>query len=360
MAKALHLFREGERKKLIDRGSNSTTRSYNITGINPRNPYSSGWRENLELYASFNGLRTKQDDGRRYYGVQPKDINVCPDFSEADISMLDEAVPNFASDENAVTILEHVKAKCYAVADEIVNSWVEKPVDARAPRPRAMSDVDRLALKHMDIIQIITAEPISEESLLLDVNRDRKKRNAMLHLTKTMEQIQVRPKDNNNNNNDNNSYNWHTALKLKRPRGMWLVCDGDNRIDVATDELDQNWEVNLLYAMFPKDNRLKDNQSRSNRRRRYEKNLVLQRMAKVLAEEEREVDLKDEFDRFIDQSKEKQTFLDFKVKLSSKIEQPSNHIVTGKFLLPFLALFCFVCLMYLSISLSLSLYLISL
>ena len=114
------------------------------------------------------------------------------------------------------------------------------------------------------------------------------------------------------------------------------------------------------HAMFPKDNRLKDNQSRSNRRRRYEKNLVLQKMAKVLAEEEREVDLKDEFDRFIDQSKEKQTFLDFKVKLSSKIEQPSNHIVTGKFLLPFLASFCFVCLMYHSISLSLSLYLISL
>jgi vancomycin permeability regulator SanA len=56
MAKALHLFREGRMKKLIDRGSNSTTRSYNITGIKPRNLYSSGWRENLELYASFNGL----------------------------------------------------------------------------------------------------------------------------------------------------------------------------------------------------------------------------------------------------------------------------------------------------------------
>jgi hypothetical protein len=121
--------------------------------------------------------------------VQPKDNNVCPDFSEADISMLDEAVPNFASEENAVAILEHVKAKCYAVAEEIVNSWVEKPVNERATRPRAMSDVDRLALDHMDIVQIITAEPISEDLLVLDVNCDRKKRNAMLHLTKAMEQI---------------------------------------------------------------------------------------------------------------------------------------------------------------------------
>jgi hypothetical protein len=80
MAKALYLFREGERKKLMSHGFNSTTRAYTATGIKPMNPYSSGWRENLELYSSFNGIQVKNDDGCRYYGVQPKDNNICVDF----------------------------------------------------------------------------------------------------------------------------------------------------------------------------------------------------------------------------------------------------------------------------------------
>jgi hypothetical protein len=109
MAKALHLFRDGERKKLMSRGSNSTTRSYSITGIKPKNPYSSGWRENLELYSSFNGLQVKNDDRCQYYGVRPKENDICAEFSESDISLLDEAVPNIASDENDTMILQHAK-----------------------------------------------------------------------------------------------------------------------------------------------------------------------------------------------------------------------------------------------------------
>ena len=329
MSKGLHLFREGERKKLITRGSNSTTRAYTVTGMKPCNPYSTGWRENLELYTSFNSLKLNRDDGCRYYGVQPKDNNICQEFSVADISMLDEAVPNLAVDSNdSNTIINHSKAKCYAVADEIINSWVEKGVDERTVRPQACTDVEKLALKHMNITQIISAQPKSEESMLLEVNYEKRKQDAMIHLTKTLEQIQVKLK---NNGNSNNNKSWYYATKAKRD-GEWNIYDGENSLQLTTEQLQDQYTINLSYDMFPKDKRLKENTWRSSRRRRYEKDCLIQRMAKTLAEEERQADLKEEFDRFMDLSKENQTFIDFKLKLSIKIERPSNHTVTGMFI----------------------------
>ena len=328
MANALYLFREGERKKLMSRGSNSTTRSYNITGIKPRNPYSSGWRENLELYASFNSIHVKQDDGSRYYGVQPKKNDACPDFSEADISMLDEAVPNFVSEENDVTILHHAKSKCYSIAEEIINSWLEKSADERTVRPRATSSVEKLALKHMDIANIISAQPKSDESMLLEVNFEKRKREAMLYLTKSCEQIQVKPKENNSNNNNTKKNRWYYAERMELSTGMWNIFDGQTSKQLTTDEIDQYWDVNIEYNMFPDDKKLQENNYRSGRRRRNEKNQLLKRMAKALAEEERNADLKESFDAFMEQQKEKQTFIDFKLALAARIERPSNHTVT--------------------------------
>ena len=329
MSKGLHLFREGERKKLITRGSNSTTRAYTVTGMKPCNPYSTGWRENLELYTSFNSLKLNRDDGCRYYGVQPKDNNICQEFSVADISMLDEAVPNLAADSNdSNIIINHSKAKCYAVADEIINSWVERGVDEQTYRPQACTDVEKLALKHMNITQIISAQPKSEESMLLEVNYEKRKQDAMIHLTKTLEQIQVKLK---NNGNSNNNKSWYYATKAKRD-GEWNIYDGENSLQLTTEQLQDQYTINLSYDMFPKDKRLKENTWRSSRRRRYEKDCLIQRMAKTLAEEERQAELKEEFDRFMDLPKENQTFIDFKLKLSIKIERPSNHTVTGMFI----------------------------
>ena len=329
MAKALHLFREGERKKLMSRGSNSTTRSYNVTGIKPRNPYSSGWRENLELYASFNSLQVKQDDGCQLYGVRPRNPDVCNDFSEADISMLDEAVPTLAADANGETILHHSKSKCYSIAEEIVNGWVEKGADERTVRPRATTDVEKLALAHMDITQIVTAQPKSEESMLLEVNFERRKRNAMLYLTKSCEQIQVKQRNKDGINNINNS-RWYYAERMEQSSGLWNVFDGQKSIQLTTEEIDQEWLVNIEYNMFPDDKKLQENNWRSSRRRRNEKDAVLQRMAVALAEEERDADLKEYFDLFMEQPKEKQTFIAFKLALLVKIERPSNHTIMGK------------------------------
>jgi hypothetical protein len=353
MAKGLHLFREGERKKLISRGSNSTTRAYTVTGMKPCNPYSTGWRENLELYASFNSLSLKKDEGCQYYGVQPKDNNVCQEFSEADISMLDEAVPNLAADSNdSNTITNHSKTKCYAVAEEIINSWIEKSMDERTIKPRATTDVERLALKHMDITQIISAQPKSEDSMLLEVNYEKRKQDAMIHLTKTLEQIQVRPNNNGSSNNNNNNNSWYYATKAKRD-GEWNIYDGENSVQLTTKQLQDQYTINLSYDMFPKDKRLKENTWRSSRRRRYEKDCLIQRMAKTLAEEERQADLKEEFDRFMEQTKEDQTFIDFNLKLAIKIERPSNHTVTGMFI--FVCLISVSIIVFLSPSLSLSL-----
>jgi hypothetical protein len=315
MAKALHLFRDGERKKLLSRGSNSTTRSYSITGIKPRDPYSSGWRENLELYSSFNGLQVKSDDRCQYYGVRPKENDICVEFSEADISLLDRAVPNIASDENDNMILQHAKAKCYSIAEEIVNSWVEKGGDERTCRPQATTDVEEVALKHMNITQIISAEPKSKESMLLEVNFEKRKREAMLYLTKKCEQIQVKPKA-NNNSKDNR---WYYAERMELSTGMWNVFDGQTSLQLTTDDIDKYWEVNIGYNMFPDDKKLQENNWRSGRRRRNEKDDLLKRMAKALAEEERNADLKDHYDLFMEQPKEKQTFVDFKLVLAAKI-----------------------------------------
>ena len=162
LAEAICIFRNGERKKLLVRGSNSTTRSYFVTGMEPCDPYSPGWTEALELYGSYNGLKTKGCDGdqSQFYGVRPKDNNVCPMFSERDLSLLDEAIPNLVSNDE-LTVLNHVKTKCYSVVEEIINKWVERFGDGqpRGGRPRAITDAEKVALEHMDITQIISVIP---------------------------------------------------------------------------------------------------------------------------------------------------------------------------------------------------------
>ena len=78
------------------------------------------------MYSSFNGLKIKGLNKCWYYGVLPKNNDVCPVFSEADISLLDEAVPNTAAKKGDVSILQSPKANCFAVAEEIINNYIER------------------------------------------------------------------------------------------------------------------------------------------------------------------------------------------------------------------------------------------
>jgi hypothetical protein len=321
--RAFILFRDTERKKLIDRGSNSTTRSYRVTGMKPCNPFAIGWRENLELYASFNGLRMESQQCP-YYGIRPKNKSTCPYFSEVDIGLLNKAVPLLArgdGDDDA-TILDDPKTKCYAVANEIITNWIEKPYGERAVRPRAATAVEKLAWKHMDITHIVATEPVSvEATMLLDSKFNQIKRSAILGQTKANECIQVCPKDEEDSP-------WFTAVKMLQPDNMWHVFDGLRSQSISTLEIDEKWTVNMAYDMFPNDRRLKKSRWRSSRRRREEKDRVIQSLAKTVAEEERDGELKQLFNKFMERPSTDQTFAEFKEFIVTKIETPSEHAVT--------------------------------
>ena len=180
----------------------------------------------------------------------------------------------------------------------------------------------------MDITQILSVEATSEESMLLKVNFENRKRDAMIYLTKSMETIEVKPKDNNDNDNNIETRQWYQATKMIGLNKMWDIFDN---IQATTEEMDKNWDVNIEYGMFSKDKRLQQNNWRSGRRSRNEKDDLIQTTAKVLREEDRNAILKQDFDSFMSQPKEQQTFIEFKLKLVTKIEQPSDHIVQCKF-----------------------------
>ena len=319
----------------MTRGRNSTTRSWTVTGMDPSNPYSDGWRENLELYASMNGLKIKNNEAFQNYGVRPKDSNVCPEFTGDDIDILEGAVPNFSSVATGeTTILNHPKAMCYAVANDIIVNWSELDFDLRSLRPRAMSSVEKLALQHMDIVQIITVTPKSNESLLLDVNYEERKRDGIITLTKPLESIQIQP------NNTDNKKLWYSALKVNN--GSWHVHNGDQYFDLTTNQLQLLYTINLNHNMFPNDKRLQENGWRSDRRRRNEKSLMIQRIAKTLAEEDRRAELKEVYDSFMNRPEDEKSFHDFETKVVTNIERPSNHTVTGVFLYLYLYLYSYV------------------
>jgi hypothetical protein len=314
-------FRNDERKKLIDHGSNSTTRSYRITGIKPCDPFSTGWRENLELYASFNGLQI-DDDRCPYYGVRPKRKSICPEFSDGDINLLNETIPLLAKDGDiSVTILDEPKAKCYAIANNIINNWVAKLSNERTVRPHPTNNVERLALKHMEITHIIPIEP-APDSLYLDANCQQAKRDAILNQTQPMETIQVRPKA------TPVSVNWSKATKMAQKLHHWSVFDGISTQEVTTNELQEEWIIDLEYDLFPNDKKVKEMRRRSIRRRRNEKSLIIKNMAKTVAEEERDAELERVYDEYM--ARPNKSYSAFKAEVVAIIERPSEHSVTVK------------------------------
>ena len=327
--KGLFLFRDGERKKLLDHGSNSTTRSYRVTGIKPRDPYSIGWRENLELFSAFNGLKLTGKEEAPFYGVRPKEKGACPPFSEDEIRLLNEAVPILARRDGDSTVLDHPRAKCYAIANDIVNTWVEKPACERTTRPRAVTAVERIALQHVDITQIISAEPVFDGSFLLESDLKTAKKEALLTCTKEKESIQIRRKQ--EEATEGEELEWWTAIKKKTPSDAWHVFDGYDGFAVSTQDIEDEWEINLEYDMFQNDRRLREKHWRSNRRRKNEKGTFLHQIASRIAEEERLASHKDGFDSFMNRPKEEQTFGDFMQCLGRKIEEPSEHTVTIDF-----------------------------
>ena len=319
LEQAFFLFREGERKKLIDHGSNSTTRSYRIPGIKPCDPFSIGWRENLDLYASFNaGIRISREPCPNY-GVKPKNKNACRDFTKDEITMLNDAVPVLAKVDGVRTILDDPTAKCYAIANDIVNNWIEKPSEERARRcPHATNAVESLALKHMEIVRIVCAET-SPESLLLESNCRRLKRDAIIRQTAAMETIRVKPKG---------KEEWRIATKMKFRRDIFSVFDGKDTVEVAAEELEEVWDIDLEYNLFRDDKKLRERKHASDLRRKKEKGDIIGSIAKKMAEQEREAKLRVIYEQFM-----AQPIIDFeafKSQVVPSIERPSIHTVEVK------------------------------
>ena len=307
------MFLEGERKKGLERGSNSTTRAWRVTGMEPSDPYSLGWNDNIGLYAKYNGMKITNNENRPYYVVCPKDNILCPQFTDNDIKILNEEIPVLAAstggqgrregdddeDEGGkddTYIASHPKSKCYVVAERIITSWIEIPSEERPATPISdsanLKEVEKLALQHMDIAQLIKAEPKTKDSLLLDEHYNNIKREARLTTVKPMETIEVKPKDSKNEDE------WHKALRMKRD-DMWNVFDGNGNVERTTNELRENYIINLKYRMFPDDKRLIKNEYESDRRRDSEKRSLLKRLAKTYAEEERDACLEEAFNRFM-------------------------------------------------------------
>ena len=317
-------FREGERRKLLTRGRNSTTRAYRDTGIEPRNPQSEGWNEALSLFAGYNGMKITNNEDFICYCVTPNDRIACPPFTDADIDLLSTAVPVLASGENADTsILGNPRSKCWTIAKGIISSYMEMPQDDRPPRPIATTETEKLALRHMTIGQLITAVAKSENAMILDKHYDDKKREAMLTLIKPREVIKVQLKD------SAEKEEWWNGIKMNQV-DMWSVCDGDSNTTYSTAELEEQYKIDTSYFMFPEDKRLITNGYKSDMRRKKEKRATIMRVAQEYGEEERDTDLEATFHKFMTLPTEEKTFIKFKQTLMTQIEEPSNHKVTGK------------------------------
>jgi hypothetical protein len=112
-------------------------------------------------------------------------------------------------------------------------------------------------------------------------------------------------------------------------QGMWNIFDGTSSVQLTTDQLEAQYIINISYHMFPKDNRLIVNRHGSDRSRRNKKEMMIKRMAKVLAAEERRADLKELYNAFNSLPEAERSFTNFESKIIAKIEKPSNHIVAG-------------------------------
>ena len=86
-------------------------------------------------------------------------MSVRQEFSEAEIDLLNEAIPILAKDDDTVTILDDPRTKCYAIANNIVNKWVTKASNQQPVRPRSTNAMETLLLEYMEIMYVVLCEP---------------------------------------------------------------------------------------------------------------------------------------------------------------------------------------------------------
>jgi len=225
--KALIEFWEKERKKLQDRGSNSTTRAWNKQcGLHPQNPYCDNWRESLKNYGTFNALKIEM---RNLFQPRAKDgvgKHVIPD---EDLRIIQEERPNLGMNGDPINVAESIAdeflIKCYQICSHVIQDWVESPYDSRSLAPKAVSEAQMVAMKYIDIIEIPKIEPdpgVWSYKEVLDTFEDAK-RDALLTTSKPQEAIQVKRALAASNED------WMTAIKTEND-GEWMLVKDDEYV----------------------------------------------------------------------------------------------------------------------------------
>ena len=153
----------------MTRGRNYTTGAYRRTGIEPTNAFCKSWNENLALFAQYNGMKITNKSDFRPYIVSKRVNSGVHGFSNDQIQILKEAVPNIISRrEGTVTSLDHPPALCYTLAKDVLNSWIDMDPKERPARPIASTEAEKLALEHYEISLLVKTKPKDKHSLLLD------------------------------------------------------------------------------------------------------------------------------------------------------------------------------------------------
>ena len=132
--------------------------------------------------------------------------------------------------------------------------------------------------------------------MYLDSVCQQRKRDAILNQTLPMETIQLQTKG------ANKLGSWRKATKMAQKLHMWAVFDGDCTKEVSTVDLEENWEIDLQYNLFPNNKALKKKRYDSDVRRRQEKDVIIKQLAHIVAEEERDAEMKRIYETFMEKS----------------------------------------------------------
>ena len=90
------------------------------------------------------------------YEVRQSNRRVYPSFTQSEIDLLEEAVPNpLMIEEENESLLDTPLAKCHALLRGAIVRWARSETSTRSLRPEAANNAERLALKYMQICPVV-------------------------------------------------------------------------------------------------------------------------------------------------------------------------------------------------------------
>lgn len=282
LEKALTEFREEERMKLRDRGSNSTTRAWGAkTGLFPRNPQCENWQDSLQTYGVLNAL--KIEPFGFHVAHVPLDLGTKLPPQEH-IDLINTARVNLGHRGKPITskisALDHFFTKCYQIVTKLIDDWLEKPQGERSTQPEAASEAQEVAIQYIPVKVATKVQPYEDvwdhKAVLSQVQAS--KRIALVTISVPNETIKVRRAS-------ATSDSWSTAVKIAP--GQWQIHeDGQNIVQLDSDMLNGNeWTVNCAERASDMNFKGKDKARKAAFRRKKELDKKVEDVAVRLAEQ---------------------------------------------------------------------------